>query len=314
MQSSNPLGLLPEGQALVSSKNGLKVRQSGLGRLSVLSDELLFFIFSSLLSPLDLIRLERTSKSFYAFCRQDVHFKQALLQSTRGQLNTWRGTWRETYVEHLRAPNKSKQNDMAPALSPVKVGLYSDFLFQPALCAGFDPNTIYTTPSFKASIPYIDARTLKTSADLPQGPCIIQHAMDDWAAFNPPPGQPQRKWTLSNLAERCPASRFRAEAVLSTLSNYATYARNCFTEDTPAYLFDSEFCSKAAKENVDFEQDFKVPQYFSSDLFKVLQHQRPDYRWLIIGPAQAGSTFHKVNTFSYYYFFCKSAHVDIPGP
>lgn len=287
MQNSNPLGLLPEGQALVSSKNGLKARSSGLGSLSVLSDELVNFIFS-LLPPLDLIRIERTSRSFYAFSRQEYLFKQALLESVKGRLDAWHGSWRSTLIALLRSA--ATQPGSGPS---IKLNLCSDFLFQPALCAAFDPNSIYATSAFQPTIPYVDARTLKGPQDLPQGPCILQHAMDDWAAFNPPQDQPQRRWTLENLAKRCPTGRFRAEAVLSTLDTYAQYAKTCATEDTPSYLFDSEFCATAAKDGADLEQDFQVPSFWTSDLFKVLQDQRPDYRWLIIGPARSGSTFHK---------------------
>lgn len=290
MLGSNPLGLLPEGQALVSSKNGLKARSSGLGNLSVLSDELINFVFS-LLTPYDLFRIECVSRTFYAFSRQEYIFKQALLESTKGRLDGWQGTWRDTLVSLLQSDDAGKEQRLKP---DIKLGLCSDFLFQPALCAGFDPNSIYALPSFKPSIPYVDARTLNSPDDLPEGPCILQHAMDNWAAFNPPADQPERRWTLQNLAKRCPKSRLRAEAVLSTLGTYADYAKHCATEDTPAYLFDSEFCATAAAtDGVQLEDDFEVPSLFASDLFKVLKEQRPDYRWLIVGPARSGSTFHK---------------------
>lgn len=42
--------------------------------------------------------------------------------------------------------------------------------------------------------------------------------------------------------------------------------------------------------------DFEVPEYFREDYFAILGDERPDYRWLIIGPARSGSTFHKVHT------------------
>lgn len=286
---ANPLGLLPEGQALLQPTSGLKSRQSGLGTLTLLSDELLNFIFSHL-SPLDLVRIERTSRTFYAFARQDSFFKQALLESVKGQLDAWKGSWRSTWVSAAAQPSLISRMSED---KPVPLGLCSDFLFQPALCAGFDPNSIYAAPTFKPTLPYVDARTLQTADDLPKEACILQHAMDDWPAYNPPSDQPERKWTLANLALRCPSGRFRAEAVLSTLSTYASYAANCATEDTPSYLFDSEFCSKAAQDGVSLEDDFRVPPIFTSDLFKVLKEQRPDYRWLIVGPARSGSTFHK---------------------
>eukprot|EP00121_Abeoforma_whisleri_P011383 Awhi_evm1s10495 len=38
--------------------------------------------------------------------------------------------------------------------------------------------------------------------------------------------------------------------------------------------------------------DYTVPPYFSEDLFQILGDQRPDYRWIIVGPERSGSTFH----------------------
>ena len=41
-------------------------------------------------------------------------------------------------------------------------------------------------------------------------------------------------------------------------------------------------------------REYEVPRYFQEDLFSVLgEDDRPDYRWLIYGPAKSGSTFHK---------------------
>ena len=37
-----------------------------------------------------------------------------------------------------------------------------------------------------------------------------------------------------------------------------------------------------------------MPQYFREDLFRYLGAGRPDWQWLIVGPAKSGSSFHKV--------------------
>lgn len=37
----------------------------------------------------------------------------------------------------------------------------------------------------------------------------------------------------------------------------------------------------------------QVPEVFSEDLFSILGASRPDHRWLIVGPARSGSTFHQ---------------------
>ena len=39
--------------------------------------------------------------------------------------------------------------------------------------------------------------------------------------------------------------------------------------------------------------DYEVPPYFADDLFAALgEDERPDYRWLIVGPRRSGSSFH----------------------
>ena len=67
--------------------------------------------------------------------------------------------------------------------------------------------------------------------------------------------------------------------------------RCCFTSPPlfrPLYLFDCKFGEKCP----DLAADYTVPGYFSEDLFHVLDDRRPDYRWLIVGAARSGSTFH----------------------
>ena len=60
------------------------------------------------------------------------------------------------------------------------------------------------------------------------------------------------------------------------------------SDDMPLYLFDKDF----AKRCPELTKDYSVPQPFAEDLFSVLGDSRPDYRWLIIGPARSGSSFH----------------------
>ena len=66
-------------------------------------------------------------------------------------------------------------------------------------------------------------------------------------------------------------------------------------DESPLYLFDRGF---AEKMNLSVGKDAKdsaywPPECFGEDLFAVLGDQRPDSKWLIIGPERGGSTFHK---------------------
>lgn len=59
-------------------------------------------------------------------------------------------------------------------------------------------------------------------------------------------------------------------------------------DDGPLYLFDKAFADHTAP----LAADYAVPPVFSEDLFELLGERRPSHRWLIIGPARSGSTFH----------------------
>lgn len=86
---------------------------------------------------------------------------------------------------------------------------------------------------------------------------------------------------------------FRAEAVDWPLRLYIEYM-NDNQDESPLYLFDRSFVEKTGivvgrKKS----GDYWPPECFGEDYFSVLGHQRPDRRWLIVGPTRSGSTFHK---------------------
>lgn len=88
--------------------------------------------------------------------------------------------------------------------------------------------------------------------------------------------------------------KFRAEAVDWTLDTYVQYMRDN-TDESPLYLFDRNFLSKMGITNnkSDVSAAYWPPECFGEDLFAVLGDQRPDDKWLIVGPARSGSTYHK---------------------
>jgi hypothetical protein len=106
-----------------------------------------------------------------------------------------------------------------------------------------------------------------------------------------------KSWTFNTLLRKYGERTFRAEAVDWPLNTYHDYMFNT-TDESPLYLFDRAFVEKmdlkvglnsASKEDA----DYWPPACFGEDLFSLLGDQRPDSRWLIIGPKRSGSTFHK---------------------
>ena len=87
--------------------------------------------------------------------------------------------------------------------------------------------------------------------------------------------------------ETCGNESVIAGPINMPLKEYYNYSDNTH-EESPLYVFDKRFADKIPA----LAQDYTVPEYFNEDLFKIIGSERPDYRWIIIGPARSGSNFH----------------------
>jgi len=105
---------------------------------------------------------------------------------------------------------------------------------------------------------------------------------------------PPAPWSsLSALLERTPLGASGSPVVVGNqewdLAQYVAYARDN-DDEMPLYLFDKHFCDKAPAMAEQYSSPRRV---FGDDLFALLPAGcRPDWRWLIAGPARSGSTFH----------------------
>ncbi|GBC05241.1 hypothetical protein RclHR1_06120005 [Rhizophagus clarus] len=272
----HPLGIKPWGNYyLDQSNNNFKgdCRGSSLGNLAILTDDLILEILG-IFDARDLLSLGLTSKVLYCFSTFDDLWKQLTIKKYNGDWY-WQGTWKLTFLKR-----SYKEYCLEQAKSTIHLtNFYSDTLFQPFLCSS-------TGMEAYLGVENIDRRSnlelsefIKEYA-IPNKPVIITDVVTKWPA--------SRKWNMEYLVEKYGDVLFRAEAIDIKLNNYANYYKNTMDE-SPLYLFDKEFCKKC--DGID--DDFSVPEYFEEDFFSVLGENRPDYRWLIIGPAHSGSTFHK---------------------
>lgn len=305
----NPLGIRPLGNLLLSSTPSC--RGTGLGSLAALPDELLLLLFSEV--PLeDLHRLQGVSRTFFAWCAGlDSLWKAGFIERAHGRLgDTWAGSWRETYLRvFLLNGRQSPTSDTDPGTGRLCVrceGVFSDVLFQPIMCAQFAFDSLVRSPTFRPNISCVSVHSITS---LPMQPLILTDAMSNWDAYS---SMASSRWSLDSLAARFPDVLFRAEATLTTLSDYSRYQASCFSDESPLYLFDSDFVEKTEGcEAPGMGRGFEVPKVFSEDLFSVLGDKRPDFRWLvsstpssdpgpsltpacqIVGPARSGSTWHQ---------------------
>ncbi|KAI4093966.1 MAG: hypothetical protein LQ344_002564 [Seirophora lacunosa] len=107
-------------------------------------------------------------------------------------------------------------------------------------------------------------------------PFILTQPVRAWRAY--------MQWSTDYLLEAYGNTDFRAEAVDWSLKDYWDYMENN-QDESPLYLFDHSFVEKMdLKVGNQDGGHYSIPECFEEDLFDVLDNQRPDRRWLIIGP------------------------------
>jgi hypothetical protein len=257
----HPLRVKPLGNVYIS------VVSREIGRFSAWSDELLLHLLSFLPVPA-MLALGACNRTLYALaCHDDQWRERSLPLVDKGW--TFMGTWRESVLRCTRATVDCSQ-------------VYSDALYRPWQCATFPLALLL---DYMKDYRAVDKRHGLTIAEFRDEyesrnhPVVLTDVVKRWPAY--------ASWDMAHLLQRYGQCSFRAEACVLSLEQYDHYAQQT-VEESPLYLFDKDFCTTCP----DMANDYSVPAYFD-DLFSVLGHERPDYRWLIIGPERSGSTFHK---------------------
>ncbi|KAG1333885.1 F-box protein [Cocos nucifera] len=247
-------------------------RNSGLGALRVLSDELLLDILG-LLCGRDVAVLSAVSRSFYVFAGHEPLWKNLVLEELKGDF-LFDGSWKSTYVSGI-APRSAPSHGAAITIR----NFYSDYLFQSWLCANLEMKPEWLERDNIERRRGISVEEFVESFEEPNRPVLLEGCLESWPAME--------KWTWEQLVKVCGDVKFAAGPVEMTLERYFRYADSA-REERPLYLFDPNFAKKVPEMGSDYE----VPVYFREDLFSFLGEERPDYRWVIIGPAGSGSSFH----------------------
>lgn len=192
---------------------------------------------------------------------------------------SWQGTWRSTYLN--LPPSKVTTLDCSH--------LFSDTLHRPFYCAhiALDPYvTNIPARNQIARLPNLSAEEFQESWT--DKPFILTEPVKEWPVY--------KEWSTEALYEKYGETVFRAEAVDWPLKTYVEYMKNN-SDESPLYLFDRSFVSKMGIKTGQPDQEpeaaYWPPPCFGEDLFAVLGSQRPDDKWLIVGPERSGSTFHK---------------------
>ena len=186
----------------------------------------------------------------------------------------WCGTWRSTYF-NLPETHRSQISCQ---------NLFSDVLHWPFLCAHTSLVPYSRNIPARNAIPRLrDLSTFEFSRAWTDRPFILTEPVREWPVY--------QGWSTEFMLEKYGDVSFRAEAVDWPLKIYVEYM-NHNQDESPLYLFDRSFVEKMDV-RVGRDGQYWAPSCFGEDLFSVLGEQRPDHRWLIVGPEKSGSTFHK---------------------
>ncbi|KAF8854937.1 Clavaminate synthase-like protein [Acephala macrosclerotiorum] len=270
----HPLGVRPAGNQYTATS----IARNSIGSFQAVPDEIIAIILEVFESR-DLRFLGSTCKFLYAFTQSDDFWKTIFIESPRSKsgLFQWRGTWRSTYLDLQKEQLSQVRCD----------NVFSDVLYRPFLCT-HTPLTPYTVniPRANAIARFDSLSPAEFSEKWSDKPFILTKVVREWPVY--------KTWDTDALLEQYKNVKFRAEAVDWTLSTYVDYMNNS-SDESPLYLFDRGFVEKM---NLSVGKDkpnpsYWIPECFGEDLFAVLGDKRPDDKWLIIGPARSGSTYHK---------------------
>src|SRR6266699_1703225 len=192
------------------------------------------------------------------------------------QCPTWQGTWRSTVLGLSR--ERRLRIDCG--------GVFSDVLHRPFVC------TNILLDKYASGIPqanriqhFEDLSYAEFAGKWSNTPFILTQGIRGWPVL--------KHWSLDKQLKMYSETEFRAEAVDWPFGTYHRYMSDN-QDESPLYLFDRKFAEKMGIQvGRGDDAAYWNPDCFGHDLFEVLGAERPAHRWLIIGPARSGSTFHK---------------------
>ncbi|WCJ34135.1 Bifunctional arginine demethylase and lysyl-hydroxylase JMJD6 [Euphorbia peplus] len=271
---SQTYGVQPLGN-LYFNPGSINSRNTGLGNLKTLSDELLLDILG-FLDGTHLGVLSIISKSFYVFANHESLWRNLVLGKLKGGF-LYNGSWRDTYIGALYPSFDVSQVGMSKGV--VVRDFYSDYLFQSWLCANLEMKPEWLERDNIIRKNGISVEEFVSKFEELNKPVLLEGCLENWDGVG--------KWDRDYLVERCGDVKFAVGPVEMKLEEYFRYSDQA-KEERPLYLFDPKFVEKVPV----LGSEYEVPMYFREDLFSVLGDERPDYRWIIIGPAGSGSSFH----------------------
>lgn len=304
----HPLRIRPSGNALLSITARTRVDTLGplFGRLP---DELLMTVLQEVEKPRDLLALGHTCKALFGYCWNDELWKHMVYQDAKKRTpEKWYGSWRRTYWQ-MTSDDEARVD--------CRDVVFSDLLYRPFQCSQIDYKKILER-ALQEDMEEEGDNSEGESRLIPifkEGEMTLDKFNQEW--YNKPfmlnLDTPVATWTVPELVTRFGDTVFRQEYMDWRLRVYNEYMQDN-RDESPLYLFDcrSEAIRARRRREVDAQtgaavvhttggelsQEYRVPGAAftreTNDAFTAFGARvRPNHRWLILGPARSGSSFHK---------------------
>ncbi|ETI27403.1 hypothetical protein G647_09593 [Cladophialophora carrionii CBS 160.54] len=272
----HPLGVKPSGNELTLDASQPSA-QAFMGFFGRLPGALLLEVLEYLDSQ-DLVAMGSTCRGLYAYSAHDRLWRDIVVNNTTRDFE-WRGSFRAS----LRGLPSAKLANIDCS------SLFSDALYQPFLCSQI-PLTPYVSniPRQNEIARLADLSPAQFNDLWVDKPFILTQPVKTWKIFE--------SWNDAYLLSKYGRISFVCESITWPFEKYVKYM-NTTQDESPLYLFDQGFVEKMGlqveSKDPTVHNAYEPPLVFQEDLFTLLKEQRPDHRWLIIGPKYSGSTFHK---------------------
>eukprot|EP01064_Diplonema_japonicum_P031041 TRINITY_DN5437_c0_g1_i1.p1 TRINITY_DN5437_c0_g1~~TRINITY_DN5437_c0_g1_i1.p1 ORF type:complete len:442 (+),score=60.96 TRINITY_DN5437_c0_g1_i1:90-1415(+) len=265
-----------------------------IGNLSALSDKVLMKAMKYMEKE-DILKMAGSCWFGYELQNNEELWKQRCLCEKKGLVKnkvaqfTFKVNWKYTYCrpqENTPPPPTPIQNHEISTphyrfRKPEKTKWYR---------SGIDVRAI---PLKGLRVPEVSANDITKEEffkefDSQNKPVVITNAVEAWG---------WNEWTKDGLLTRHKNTVFKTNGVTTagktlrmTFKQYTEYCKYAWGRgEKPMYIFDNKFEERAK----DLTNDYSIPPYFQTDLFdSMTQKDRPDYKWLLIGPEGSGAPFH----------------------
>lgn len=235
-------------------------------------------------------RLAQASAVFRAYVLHDDIWRPRVLGRCGGDFD-FAGSWYRTFLGVAAAERTrrcgGKPATATPEVAPIRRAnsVFSDELYQPWFLASAPYPEAWISHESIPRRAGLTAEAFSEQYEDKNLPVVVTDWTAGWAAH--------QNWAVDRLANDHNDVRFEVfdeytGPVQMKLDKYARYAA-AVKEERPLYLFEPWFAGKVAQ----FDRDYAVPDAFKDDLFSVLGAERPDYRWLLMGPRGSGAAFHQ---------------------